>query len=386
MPEILDATGAFSHAALDARLAAERHALHGPVALLALEIDGTADIVSAYGSARLEDVRRGVAERLRERHRCWPYRTGDDDFVVPLTGGDAAAGAELAEIVRASVAIRPIAGLPVRVSVGVASAGSWNDHGLTDRVRSALARARRAGGNAAVSDEHGLVTPDEERFGPRKLTAPNADVTFAPPSWWSVLTRSDPEPAAAPVPAPPNPSSAAPPHEVADAPTGALSADALAWHAAELAQRSAQNGLTVALVVTDLDGSAALRERFGAAAVDDVLREVARRIGEQTPAYRTGPDAFTTVLVGEDARRAFAVAERIRASVAAASAGTLTLSASVGVASAPPGSFDLADLDRRATAAQAAAHAGGGDQVRLDGAVPAATATGTGTPRALRAA
>ncbi|UUY05358.1 diguanylate cyclase [Svornostia abyssi] len=282
------------------------------------------------------------------------------------------------------MAIRPIAGLPVRVSVGVASAGSWNDHGLTDRVRSALARARRAGGNAAVSDERGLVTPDEERFGPRKLTAPNADVTFAPPSWWSVLTRSDPEPAAAPVPTPPNPSTATPPHEVADAPTGALSADALAWHAAELAQRSAQNGVAVALIVTDLDGSAALGERFGASALSDVLREVARRVGEQAPAYRTGADAFTTVLVGDDARRAFAVAERIRASTAAASAGALTLSASVGVASAPPGSFELAELNRRAVAAQAAARAGGGDQVRLDGT--AAPAPVAGTARALRAA
>lgn len=384
MPEILDATGAFSRAALDARLAAERHALHGPVALVALEIDGTSDIISAYGPARLENVRRGVAERLRERHRCWPYRTGDDDFVVPLTGGDAAAGAELAEIVRASVAIRPVAGLPVRVSVGVASAGGWHDHGLTDRVRSALERARRAGGNAAVSDELGLVTPDEERFGPRKLTAPNADVTFAPPSWWSVLTRSDPEPAAAPVPTPPNPSAVTPPHPVADGPTGALTSEALAWHAAELTHRSAQNGLAVALVVTDLDGSTALHDRFGAAAVDDVLREVARRVGEQAPAFRTGADAFTTVLVGEDARRAFAVAERIRASIAAASAGVLALTASVGVASAAPARFELAELDRRAAAAQAAAHAGGGDQVRLDGA-PAPSPV-AGSPRALRAA
>lgn len=384
MPEILDVTGAFSRAALDARLAAERHALHGPVALLAFEIDASDDIVSAYGPARLDDVRRGVAERLRERHRCWPYRAGENDFVVPLTGGDAAGGAELAEIVRASVAIRPIAGLPVRVSVGVASADGWHDHGLADRVRSALERARRAGGNAVVSDELGLVTPDEERFGPRRLTAPNSDVVFAPPSWRSVLTRSDPEPAAAPVPTPPSPSTAVAPHSVADVPTGALTSDALAWHAAELTHRSAQNGLAVALIVTDLDGSTAVADRFGAAAAGDVLREVARRVGEQAPAYRTGADAFTTVLVGPDARRAFAVAERIRASIAAASAGALQLSASVGVASAAPGRFDLADLDRRAVAAQAAARAGGGDQVRLDGTpapVPA-----RGTPRTLRAA
>lgn len=377
MPEILDATGAFSRAALDARLAAERHAVHGPVALLALEIDGPAP---------LDTVRRGVAERLRERHRCWPYRSGENSFVVPLTGGDAAAGAELAEIVRASVAIRPVAGLPARVSVGVASADSWHDHGLAERVRTALERARRAGGNAAVSDEFGLVTPDEERSGPRRLTAPNSDVVFAPPSWWSVLTRSDPEPAAAPVPTPPNPSAVAPPHAVADGPTGALTSEALAWHAAELTHRSAQNGLPVALLVTDLDGSTSLSERFGAPAVDDVVREVARRVGEQAPAYRTGRDAFTTLLVGEDARRAFAAAERIRASIAAASAGRLTLSASVGVASAAPGRFDLAELERRAAAARAAAHAGGGDQVRLDGATSARTAPAQGAPRVLRAA
>ncbi|MBJ7332433.1 MAG: diguanylate cyclase, partial [Solirubrobacteraceae bacterium] len=76
-------TPAFSRDALDARLAAERHVLraeHASAALLVVDVDQLAGIADAYGPDRADEVVRGVAERLCERHRCWPYRVGGDEF------------------------------------------------------------------------------------------------------------------------------------------------------------------------------------------------------------------------------------------------------------------------------------------------------------------
>lgn len=393
MPEILDVTGAFSRAALDARLAAERHALRAsgaPAALLVLDVDRLGEIAQTYGADRADQALRGVAERLRERHRCWPYRVDDDAFVVLLPGGDEHAGAELAEIVRASIVIRPIAQLPVTVSVGVAASPpgwGWDDITLGARADAALRRAKSEGRNLAVAHDAGIVTPAEER--PRRLLTPQSVVTYEKPSWWSVLTHREPR-AAEPAPQhtlAPDPSAVAPAHPVVDDLTQALTREALEWRAAEFAARARQNGLAAALIVADLDDFTTVNERFGAHAGDDVLRHAASRIeasGHTCP-YRTERDTFAVLLVGDDARRAFGVAERIRAAVASASAGALQLRASVGVAAAAPGSFDLADAEHRALAALAAARAGGGDQVRLDG-MPAASPPAPGAPRVLRAA
>lgn len=366
---LLDVTGAFSRDALDARLAAERHVYREagvPCALLVLEVDDLA----TYGDARPE-ILRGVAQRLRERHRCWPYRVSDEAFVIPLPEGDEIAGAELAEIVRASVAIRPVAGLAITVSVGVAAATGWDDPSLGTRADAALRRAQQLGGNAAVADQAGVVTPEDERpHRPRRLAAPRAEVKHEKESWWSLLTKREPEARepAAPEPAAvaPDPAHVAPAHAVADDLTGALTRDALSWEAAELSCRVEQNGTPVALVVADLDDFAALNAQFGRAAGDDVLREIGRRVrATGALAYRVGGDAFALVLTGEDTRRAFAVAERLRGSIAAASAGPLTISASVGVATARPGEgFQLEAVERRALAA---ARAGAHDGVRIDG-------------------
>jgi diguanylate cyclase (GGDEF)-like protein len=371
---LLDATGAFSRDALDARLAAERHALRGsgaPCALLVLEVDDLA----SYGAGARAEILHSVAHRLRERHRCWPYRVSGDAFAVPLPHGDEAAGAQLAEIVRASVAIRPVTGRAITVSVGVAASIGWDDDTLAARADAALRRAQAAGGNAAVADRAGLVTPAQERPPrPRRLAAPSAPVRHERESWWSLLTKREPteQRPAKPAPAPvaPDPARAAPAHAVADELTGALTKDALSWQAAELASRVEQNGTPVAIVVADIDDLARINERFGQGAGDDLLREVARRVratGGMT--YRVAGDAFVVVLTGEEARRAFAVAERIRGSIAAASAGRLQLSASVGVAQARPGAgFELAAVQARAIAAAKAARR---DQVRIDAPAPA---------------
>lgn len=368
---LLDVSGAFSRDALDARLAAERHALResgAPCALLVLEVDD----LPSYGAAARAEILHGVAHRLRERHRCWPYRVSDDAFVVPLPHGDEAAGAQLAEIVRASVAIRPIRGRAITVSVGVAAGIGWDDETLAPRADAALRVAQDAGGNAAVADRAGLVTPADERPPrPRRLAAPSSQVRQQKESWWSLLTKREPDEeqqdAAVPDRAAvaPDPAQVAPAHAVADELTGTLTKDALSWEAAELASRVEQNGTPVALVVADVDDLAHVNESFGQEAGDDVLREVAQRVramGGMT--YRVDGDAFAVVLTGEDTRRAFAVAERIRGSIAAASAGRLELSASVGVATARPGAgFELSAVQARAIAAAKTARRG---EVRID--------------------
>lgn len=391
MPEILDVTGAMNRAAFDARLTAERHALRStgaPAALIVFDVDGLDAIAQTYGPARADDVLHGVAARLRERHRCWPYRVGHNLFAVLLTGGDEAAGAQLGEIVRASVAIRPIGGLTITVSVGVAASPAgwgWDDPTLGARADAELHRAHAKGGDVTVAHEAGVVTPADERT-PR-LLAPRAAVTHELASWWSTLTQrghSTDEPA--PGVTAPEPSTVAAGHPVIDDPTQSLTRDALAWHAAELAARAAQNRLPVALVLADLD-DADVRARFGATAGEEILRVTADRIETATSTcpYRAGDDTFAVLLVGDDARRAFAVAERMRAAVAAVSAGSLRVSASVGVATSPPGVFSLADLEARATRARRDARAGGGNQVQMDG-VPAAPAPTPVTRPALRAA
>lgn len=385
---LLDVIGAFSRDALDARLAAERHALREagvPCALLVFEVDDLA----SYGAAARAEILRGVAHRLRERHRCWPYRVSDDAFVIPLPRGDEAAGAELAEIVRASVAIRPVAERDVTVSVGVAAGIGWDDATLAPRADAALRHAQELGGNAAAADRAGVVTPPQERpRRARRLAAPRADVQHAKESWWSLLTRREPEepaaaPAAQPAPVAPDPARVAPAHAVADDLTGALTRDALSWEAAELASRVEQNGTPVALVVADVDDVAGITNTFGQGAADDVLREVARRVRAQGGmTYRVADDAFAVVLTGEDTRRAFALAERIRGSIAAASAGRLQLSASVGVATARPGAgFELAAVQARAIAAAKAAPPGG---VRID--APGAATVSPAADRTLRVA
>lgn len=390
MPEsvlpIMDVTGAFSRDALEARLAAERHALRRdgtPCALLVFEPDD----IATYGAARPE-IMRGVAERLRERHRCWPYRVSDDAFVIPLTGGDEAAGAELAEIVRASVAIRPVAGRTITVSVGVAAGQGWDDPELAARADAALRDGQQAGGNAAVAADAGLVTPAAERPPrPRRLAAPSAEVVERRESWWSVLTnREAPAPEAPAEPAvAPDPTAADPLHDVADDLTGALTADALSWEAAELTHRVEQNGTPAALVVADLDDFSAINRAFGRDAGDDVLREIARRVQAQDArAYRVGGDAFAVLLTGDDARRAFVVAERIRREIAAASAGRLALSASVGVAAVRAGAgFELEAVEARALAAAKAAPP---DAVRIDGGAAAPVGGPAAAPGVLRVA
>jgi len=103
--------------------------------------------------------------------------------------------------------------------------------------------------------------------------------------------------------------------------------------------RHARHDRPLAVVVLDLDGFKGVNDRFGHAAGDEVLREVAgalaRTVRDQDTVVRQGGDEFC-VLAPESGREdAARLAERLRHGVAAAVTGLDGLSASFGAAIYP---------------------------------------------------
>jgi diguanylate cyclase (GGDEF)-like protein len=94
-----------------------------------------------------------------------------------------------------------------------------------------------------------------------------------------------------------------------------------------------------AVVMLDLDGFKPLNDRFGHAAGDEVLCDVALALTEamraQDTVARLGGDEFCVLAPETDRPRTLPLARRIAETVADATAGIETLSASVGVAVFP---------------------------------------------------
>ena len=93
------------------------------------------------------------------------------------------------------------------------------------------------------------------------------------------------------------------------------------------------------VVMLDLDGFKSLNDRFGHAAGDEMLRDVAaaleRVIRAQDTAARLGGDEFCVLAPETTPRGAVQLAERVSAAVTAATGGLETLSATVGTAVFP---------------------------------------------------
>ena len=94
-----------------------------------------------------------------------------------------------------------------------------------------------------------------------------------------------------------------------------------------------------ALVMLDLDGFKLLNDRFGHAAGDELLCDVAAALTQtmraQDTVARLGGDEFCVLAPETDGPRTLPLAQRIAETVAEATAGIETLSASVGVAVFP---------------------------------------------------
>lgn len=124
-----------------------------------------------------------------------------------------------------------------------------------------------------------------------------------------------------------------------------------------------------ALVLLDLDGFKLLNDRFGHAAGDELLCDVAASLTQamraQDTVARIGGDEFCVLAPETDQPHTLPLARRIAETVAAASAGIESLRASVGIAVFPDDGLDTATLLRAADERLLSAKRGrGGTQAR----------------------
>jgi diguanylate cyclase (GGDEF)-like protein len=155
---------------------------------------------------------------------------------------------------------------------------------------------------------------------------------------------------------------------VLDPLTQMLNRKALVTRAEELAQQSALTGLPVGLVLGDLDHFKAVNDRAGHQVGDAVLRDTAFRwrlsLRAYEMAYRLGGEEFLVLLPGATLQEAADVAERLRASLAAAPVAGQDVTMSFGVAACTAEvPFDFDALYATADAALYRAKHGGRDRV-----------------------
>ncbi len=142
-------------------------------------------------------------------------------------------------------------------------------------------------------------------------------------------------------------------------------------------ERSLRTGVPLGLLMVDVDHFRQYNNRFGHPTGDEVLRRVARLIGEHRRVNdlvaRYGGEEFALLLINADHRVAAHIGERLRARVSAEPfpqaqdlpGGALTIS--VGVASCPTDGTSPASLLAAADAALYSAKAAGRNAVRVAG-------------------
>jgi diguanylate cyclase (GGDEF)-like protein len=127
----------------------------------------------------------------------------------------------------------------------------------------------------------------------------------------------------------------------------------------------------VAIALTDLDGFAAINDRFGREAGDAVLAAWERVLAANAPkgssTFRLGGDEYVVLLPGVSAENAVVLMEELRGHYAAKSVTGVdtALSASVGVAANPPHGATAEELWRAAGEALMRAKRDGRDRVAL---------------------
>lgn len=163
--------------------------------------------------------------------------------------------------------------------------------------------------------------------------------------------------------------------------TGLANRRMIMHHLTRELNRARHEGRTVAVALVDLDHFKAVNDARGHAAGDAVLFETASRMRAGVRAYdfigRYGGEEFLLVLPGADAITGHAIAERVRARVAAEPVhGGLTVpllvSVSVGVACSSSAGLEPNALVAAADAALYRAKANGRNCVEVEGALPRA--------------
>lgn len=130
----------------------------------------------------------------------------------------------------------------------------------------------------------------------------------------------------------------------------------------EMITAAQRRGVSLSLMMIDVDRFKEVNDTHGHAAGDAALRDVSQIIASQKrdhdTAFRYGGDEFAILCAGDD-QAAVRLAERIRTAFASVSDVTL----SIGVASFPNHATDLSTLLDRADKALYAAKRGGRDQI-----------------------
>ena len=154
--------------------------------------------------------------------------------------------------------------------------------------------------------------------------------------------------------------------------TGLFNRNALEQRLAELDGQpsNAEEGLSHALLLCDLDHFKQINDQLGHAAGDAVLQDVAYTMRAALQAgdtiYRVGGEEILVILPGAGREDALEIAERLRQEVHDRRPVGVQLSVSIGVAVSEPDLVDTDDLVARADAALYAAKAGGRNLVYVD--------------------
>jgi diguanylate cyclase (GGDEF)-like protein len=157
-----------------------------------------------------------------------------------------------------------------------------------------------------------------------------------------------------------------------------LNRHALEGRVEELEHQSRVTHEPVGVVILDLDRFKGINDTYGHSVGDDVLREVARRmrhvLGAHDLAYRIGGEEFAVLLPARGSEATLAVAERLRAAIAAEPIAGLAVRASLGAAASARGvPFAWREVFGRADGAMYAAKRAGRNRIVLDAGAAAAS-------------
>src|ERR1700748_1997535 len=135
---------------------------------------------------------------------------------------------------------------------------------------------------------------------------------------------------------------------LSDPVTGVANRRSLLARAQDENARHRRAGQSFALVMLDLDGFKQLNDRFGHAAGDDLLRDVAgalrRSMRAQDTVARFGGDEFCVLAPETDAHGAAPLADKVAQAVREVSVGMEAVGGSVGVALFPADGTSAAEL------------------------------------------
>ncbi|MGA9860297.1 MAG: diguanylate cyclase [Solirubrobacteraceae bacterium] len=165
---------------------------------------------------------------------------------------------------------------------------------------------------------------------------------------------------------------------VLDPLTGLLNRQGLQGRFREVAEQARLTGAPVSLVMCDLDGFKGLNDAHGHACGDVVLKDVAYVLRKELRSfellYRIGGEELLLVLPGADLDAGLLVAEQVRVAIERSRPAGLSVTASVGVASAVGAEIEFSPMFEAADRALYEAKRAGRNRVQAAAAPAAAVA------------